>query len=419
MSELFITSDERKYLRELAREQLDYSMLPIMKEREKSWYNHNDLKGDIPLIHFETRSCEQDLLPELECTSEAARKIELQIIREISNHKMVDDDRVVPSFFRMGWDNRMLLFNLQIEREFGIDSKGGHLGHHFKHPIKDLKDDQHLLKPTFHSVDRKETMQWKAFAEEILGDILPVKMSMGSFSCCLTQHVVHLMGMETMLYSMIDYPDEFHELMKRISDDYIEYFKWMEKEGLLVLNNGNNWLGQGSFGFTNDLPGNGDVLESDLTTRDLWLYMDSQETVGVSPEMFGEFFFPYYNEVAKQCGLLSYGCCEPVHPYWENYIRKLPGLRKVSVSPWCNEEFIGEVLKGAKVIYQRKPSPNFIGVGTELDKNAFRQHILKTLKCAKGCKLEFTFRDVYTLEGNSQKPKQAVRIIRELLENNW
>jgi hypothetical protein len=221
------------------------------------------------------------------------------------------------------------------------------------------------------------------------------------------------------MYSMIDYPEEFHEVMGRISRDYIEFYKWMENENLLLLNNSNNGVAQGTFGFTKDLPRQDYLNRDKVEIKDLWGYMDSQETVGVSPEMFDEFFFPYYLEVSKQFGLLNYGCCEPVHAYWKKSLCKLPGLRKISISPWCNEEYMGEVLKGSKTIFHRKPSPNFVGVGKELDEDAFKQHILKTIRAAKGCKLEFSFRDVYNLEKNPSKPRRAVQIVRELIENNW
>lgn len=80
---------------------------------------------------------------------------------------------------------------------------------------------------------------------------------------------------------------------------------------------------------------------------------------------------------------------------------------------------MGEALKGSRVIYSRKPSPNFIGVGATLDEKAFRAHIRKTLAAAQGCHMEFIFRDVYTLSGDTSKPGRAVQITRELIEEMW
>jgi hypothetical protein len=417
--EWYVSTDERNYLRELAKKQLEYSMLPIMKERQKNWYKHNDLKGDIPMIHFETWTCENDLLPESKCTSEAAKRIELQINRDVLNHERIGDDRVVPSFQTIGWDIDFTLFNLKVDLKHSSDSQGRDLGHQFIHPVRNLHEDLHLLKPTYYAVDREKTLKWKAFTEEVIGDILPVKFGMGSPAISLSQHIVHLMGMETMIFTLVDYPDDFHEIMRRMTDDYKNFLMWMEKEKLLFLNNGSNEIAQGTFGFTHDLPQKDSSSEKGIKVKDLWGYLDSQETVSISPEMYGEFFFPYYLQSAKQFGLVNYGCCEPVHSIWEEYIGKLPNLRKISISPWCDEEYMGEALRGRNTIYHRKPSPNFVGVTTELDEEAFSRHIMKTIRCAQGCKLEFSFRDVYILGGNPEKPRRAVQIVRELLERYW
>ena len=153
--------------------------------------------------------------------------------------------------------------------------------------------------------------------------------------------------------------------------------------------------------------------------KDVWGFMDSQETVGLSPDMFGEFIFPYYKKIANEFGLLSYGCCEPVHPVWDKYIGTLNNLRKVSISPWCDEEMMGERLKGSRIIFHRKPSPNFLGVGTILDEAGVRQHIDKTLHAAKGCHLEFTQRDVYTINHDEAKARRYIEIIREEIEKYW
>ena len=156
-----------------------------------------------------------------------------------------------------------------------------------------------------------------------------------------------------------------------------------------------------------------------LTTRDVWGFMDSQETVGLSPEMYEEFIFPCYQKISSQYGLLSYGCCEPVSPIWDNCISKLENLRKVSISPWCDEELMGERLRDRKVIFHRKPSPNYLGVGAVMDEEAFREHLRKTFRAARGCKLEITQRDVYTINHDISKARRYVDIIKEEIENNW
>ena len=80
---------------------------------------------------------------------------------------------------------------------------------------------------------------------------------------------------------------------------------------------------------------------------------------------------------------------------------------------------MGEALRGSRTIFHRKPSPNFIGVGKELDEEAFAGHIRRTLEAARGCNLEFSFRDIYTLGGDRGKPRRAVQIVRQLIDKHW
>jgi len=101
-----------------------------------------------------------------------------------------------------------------------------------------------------------------------------------------------------------------------------------EAEGLLVLNNGNQ---------STCAPASTSHASSEERGRprqgppfDMWAPMDSQETVGVSPAVFQEFFFPYYMDLAELFGLVYWGCCEPVDPIWENSISRLPNLKAVS-----------------------------------------------------------------------------------------
>ena len=54
-----------------------------------------------------------------------------------------------------------------------------------------------------------------------------------------------------------------------------------------------------------------------------------------------------------------------------------------------------------------------------MDEEALRQHIDTTLKAAKGCKLEITQRDVYTINKDISKARRYVSIIREEIAKYW
>jgi len=194
-----------------------------------------------------------------------------------------------------------------------------------------------------------------------------------------------------------------------ISGDYVNLNKELSRSGCLKSTVCSEGVAQGSYAFTNKLP-------SDLnsySSNDIWGFLDSQETQGISPEMYNEFIFPYYKKIADTYGRLSYGCCEAVDPIWEKSVSKYPRLGKVSISPWCDEKYMGQQLCGKEITYMRKPSPNLLGVGSELDEDSVRKHISATVEAAKGCNIEIIQRDVYKINNTYKKVRRYVEIIRE------
>ncbi len=412
-----VSTQERQILRELAKKQAFYANQECNLKRREEWYRHNEQQGERPLVHLEMGTFEQEILPErMRGTGEFARQIERTLYGNFLNQELFDDDRVTPDYYGMGYDSFFTLFGLPVKVEGARDAAGNaSVGHHFIPQIQDLEEDWDKLGETQFGVNPRASLERKAALEEVLGDILPVRLEGSCLYSVPTQMVVHLMSME--MFSMYDYPELFKEMMERIADDTLAYYRLLEREGLILPTTGGGFLGQGSWCYNHTLPQG--KAPGSYTTGDVWGFMDSQETVGISPEMFEEFIFPCYKKISESFGLLSYGCCEPVDPVWDNCISKLANLRKVSISPWCNEEYMGERLRGSKIIFHRKPSPNYLGTGTTLDEEAFRSHIRKSLRAARGCSMEITQRDVYTINRDVKKAKRYVDIIKEEIVNCW
>lgn len=407
--------NEREYLRGLAQRYLEIAHLPVMAQREALWYRHNALQAERPVVVVELETFEGDLLPKPQCESEFGRRVETFLRRAIVNHELIDDDKVVSPVFPVPLEIQLLPFGVAKQRVFAEDEQGRKIGFRDIHIIEDLEEDLDKLQPYAFHFDAAATERYKQYAQDTLGDLMPVCETNRSLDwfCGLSQHIIELMGMEALMYAMIDTPEAVVRLYDFVADQILRVLDWQESEGLLRPNNGNHYAGSGSYGFSRELaPG------TPARCSELWGNLNSQETVSISPQMYHDFVFPAYRRVAEKFGLTYYGCCEPVHTIWED-VRTLPHLRKVSVSPWCDQHLIGEALRGGRVIYSRKPSPNFIGVGTELDEEAYARHIDETLTCAQGCELEIIHRDIYTLSGRPDKPGRAVQIIRREIDRLW
>ena len=71
--------------------------------------------------------------------------------------------------------------------------------------------------------------------------------------------------------------------------------------------------------------------------------------------MHEEFEIPYMQRIYARFGLGYYGCCEPLDDRID-LVRKIPNVRKISMSPWTNQERGAKAI-GGDFVFSRKPSP--------------------------------------------------------------
>lgn len=414
-----LPKDERDYLRELARRQAEIAALPVMQIRKQQWTDINDaVPGTRPPFVIETWTFDRDFMPEsiYRCRSEQGRRLERSFLRNIRHHELLNDDHVCPDTLDMSWHVGVDEFGIEIPTTYIKDAEGIVTGYHFDCPIKDLSEGFTQIKPARFWVDRDNTFREKQFLEEIFGDILPVAIRSGTFgNCNLTQRLMRLISMENFFLALYDAPDEVHGILSLLRDNALRMSRWAESEGLLAQNNGNQCTCGTCFNFTTQLP---KAASGQVKLSHMWGVMDSQETVGVSPELFAEFIFPYYKELAKIFGLVYWGCCEPADPLWEGSLQHLPHLKAISISRWANQNYMAEALAGRGIVYSRKPNPNLLGVDVTLNKLAWANEIETTLAVTtdKNIPVEFVVRDVYTMHGNLGKARRAVQIANAVID---
>ena len=412
--------NEKLYIKDLAKKQAEIAALPVMKERLAKWHALNNGEIDTPLVAVEFNGPPEEIFPSLKCESSLAREIETQLTRNIRYHELLGDDRVIPAYLAVGINNWMQPFGINPEYTPAYNSDGSRsMGYAINYIIDDLEKDFGKLKKTQTHVDAglKEAKEKQAQIEDFIDGIMPVQIQYPSFCFALGNTVLSFMGMEKMMIAMYDYPELFHKLVNTLTEDFLQYMKELETSGAILCNNNGSWLGQGSWGYTNSLPS---AIEGRAVSfADLWGYTNFQETVGMSPEMFDEFFFSYMEKISNKLGLLSYGCCEPVDDLWDRCLSRLSNLRKISVSAWCQEEFLAERIRGKKIVYHRKPSANFISLDSVFNEKAFGEHIAKSIKAAAGCPLEVTFREELTVHDEPWRLTRAIEITREQFERHY
>ena len=400
---------DREILRRLAYRRRCIAELPEMAEKRSAFIRHNSLeKGTRPLLLCFPEGAWREILPDsaLECTDPAARAFEWQLRSDIFWHDFLKDDAPFDPVFSVGWQVDFGSYGVDIGYLDGDSASCRKL----LAPIADLERDFGLLKERKYSVNRAGTMKTAAIAMEAFGDILPVAIRGGLvWSYGLTQDAIKLIGLENFMLNMYDCPDKLHELMAYLLRQHMRMLDFFEEEQLLTLNNRADYVGSGGIGYTDELPVK---QELPVTAGDLWCLSESQETVGVSAEMFAEFVLPYQKPLMERFGLVCYGCCEPLHTRWD-YIRDIPNLRRVSVSPWCDQEYMGQVLPG-RAVFSRKPLPTLL-CSESFEEDAIRKDIRATLQAARDCNLEIISKDTHTVHNHPERLARWVELARETI----
>ena len=420
-----ITARDRDTIRALASKWMELSSMPVMNERKRLWKAVHDLKAERPVIMIETSTIEKFVLPsDLRCEDPFLRAVERLMLDNVRHAEEVGDDIVIEPYFRISWQLDFSDFGVPVELKPGLTAQNEKsLGYTFNFPIKKPEDINKLKKRTVR-VDREKTMRHRALLEDVMGDILPVKVAnydpfmvdpgneewAGMFFFGLTWQIYRFTGNDGLLYWLYDSPDTIHWLMSYMVDDRVTLFKYLEKEGLLEVNTDNQMAGPRSYGYVSDLPA--PDYRGSVTLKDLWGWAESQETTIISPAMYKEFFLPYLARVSELFGLIYYGCCEPVDDRLELIMEAIPNLRSVSVSGWADFKKVGEML-GKKYVYSRKPTPAYIS-GENPEWALVEEDMKKTYAATKDCNVEILFRDLYTVNGDRPRLKKWVEMTKSI-----
>ena len=402
---------DRLILRELAQQVAELAARPVEKEKRELWYRHNALEPTRPLVFCDPENGWNEILtPDtLQCEGGLARAWEWYLRREVFWGAHMRDDKVIEAVFNVGHVYTETDWGL---RETRIGGEGGG-SWRWEAPLKTYDDMDKLRFPQI-TVDYEATQELLQLAQETFGDILQVRLkTVWWWSFGMTQTLVYLRGLEQIMYDMVDCPEGVHRLMAFLRDGHAARLDFLEKNGLLFLNNDGTYVGSGGFGWTHELPQ--PDFSGHVRPIDMWGFAESQETVGISASMFEEFIFPYQLTLLERFGLNCYGCCEPLDSRW-HVVKKFPRLRRVSMSPWANVEVMAERL-GNRYIFSWKPHPGVLAADT-FDEEFVRQTLRQGLNVLKknDCRVEIIMKDCHTIRHDPQRVTRWVQIAKEEAE---
>jgi len=374
-----ITASDRTTLRELARRVAEIATLPIQAERRELWKLHNSLKTTRPLILVFPEGSWEEILTDkdLVCEDDVARRIEWELRSRIYYHEHFQDDTVIEKT----WVVNKVIHN----SGWGLEAQ--HI------PSPEARGAWHF-DPVIHTPADMQKLRFPEIAD-LFGDILDVKLN-GRFwwALGLIDEWTNLRGITQTYMDMADFPEMVHAGMRPIVEGKLAWLEALVEAGLLSLNNGNDYVGSGGFGFTDQLPA--EDFTGHVRLKDLWGFCEAQTMSEVSPAMHEEYVLRYQLPILERFCLNCYGCCEPLHLKLDFLLARVPRLRRISISPWADKRMSAEKLK-SDVIYSWKPNPAALA-GIQFDEDWVRQDIRETCDIARehGCVLEIILKDTHT-----------------------
>jgi hypothetical protein len=407
---LVMAEADKNILRGLARQVAQLAARPSEADKRLLWTRHNRLEATRPVIFCDPENGWNEIITaeQMLCSGELARAWEMRLRKEIFWGTNMGDDRVTEPYFDIG--------HVYTESDWGMhetfiqkDKAGAYT---WDAPLKDYADAARLKFPVI-TVNREQTARLLSLAQEVLGDILTVRLKTAWWwTLGMTWTLVGLRGLEQVMFDLYDYPDELHRFMAFLRDGHLAKLDYLEHASLLSLNNDGTYVGSGGFGYSDELPGAG--FAGSVRTRDMWGFCESQETSQVSAAMFEEFIFAYQLPILDRFGLNCYGCCEPLDKRW-HVIRKAPRLRRVSVSAWADPSAMVDYLTD-QYIYSLKPNPAYLAV-KPMDEAYIRGYLRDIIRKTHGCRLEIIMKDNHTIANTPANVIRWCAIAREEAEN--
>lgn len=303
-------------------------------------------------------------------------------------------------------------FGIDIQEHLAVtDPDNAVVGHSYDNQFQNEEDLEKIHIPQI-SHDESETERRTIVAQELFDDLLEVRLSGWGTSPYLSlwDPISTWMGVDSALYALIDKPDFMHRLASRMTDGYLSMLDQMEEQGLLC---GSQSLIHCTGAYTDELPAPG-YNPDKPRTKDLWMYGLAQMFCTVSPDMFREFEVEYTSRICSRFGLVYYGCCDPLDGKMAE-VRLIPNVRKISMSPWVNQER-GASEIGQDFVYSRKFNPAILAA-THFDTEQVASDLRLSLDvCEKhGCPLEIILKDISTVCYEPERLSEWARIAMKVV----
>ncbi|MDR0518518.1 MAG: hypothetical protein LBG82_00470 [Clostridiales Family XIII bacterium] len=414
--EIILSGSDKDVLRRLGAEYAEYGAADAGGGKAELWRDLNDLKAKRPMVWInEIPWHEMDVDGELvpACSHPWARELETTLRKTVYQRKHMPADMIVSPYIECPKVFHSTDFGIVEKTTDAItDADSDIYSRHFEIQIREPEDIEKIQRPRITYMEKATEYRYAAM-RDIFDGIAEVRL-VGQSHIWYTpwDYLVRWWGIQEALMDLVMRADMVHAAYERMVDAWMAELDQFDELNLLSLDANNTRIGSGGYGYVSELPKD-DADMDHIRPHDMWGCSNAQIFSTVSPEMHWEFAVEHDLRWLERFGLTYYGCCEPLDKKID-ILRRIPNLRKISVSPWCDTASAVEGI-GDSYVMSRKPNPA-IFVTDPFDEAEAERQLREFLDAAKGCHVELIMKDISTVGYRPENLWKWERIAMNLAE---
>jgi hypothetical protein len=407
-----IGARDRQTLRQLAERYSDIAHLDIQQQRIERYRKTNAMENVRPVVLI-------DEVPWGEIKDDALANVcapglgwlETQLRRTLYQWEHFQVDMVVPPVFRVPKLIRSTGIGISVQdTQIKGDTGTYASSHQYVDQLKTEADLAKLREPEI-SYDREDTEAAIDIANAVFDGLMDVKAVGCALHCNLWDQIAAYRGVESLLMDLAMRPEFMHQTVHRFAAIAESNFRQLEELGLL---DAEQVLLHCTVGYSDELPT--EDFDGAARQKDVWGRCAAQIFGSVSPEMHDEFDLAYNEKLFGGCGLVYYGCCEPMDSKIDILRKRFKNLRKISVTPWADPHRAAENMRGDYVM-AAKPNPAFVA-SSQFNPEPVKEEISRYCEACRthGTTVEFVLKDISTIARRPENLTQWAATVNAVID---
>jgi len=414
-STVSISTSDMNTIRALAGRYSELAALDVQKQRLERYAATNALEQVRPVVliyEIPWGEIRDDALTNV-CAPEL-QGIEGTLRKALYQWEHFQVDTVIPPTFRVRRRIRSSGIGIRVKETQIKGDTGAYIASH--EYVDQLQSEQDLAKVQTPEIsyDREATEESLALAGEVFDGLMEVELAGVMPQYNIWDTVAVFRGVSSLLMDLAMRPEFMHQTAQRFMEVAQSTFKQYEELGLLETN---PILLHCTAACTRDLPA--EDYDGHARMKDVWGRCAAQIFAAVSPEMHDEFDLAYNEKLFGDCGLLYYGCCEPMDTKVDILRKRFKNLRKISITPWADTRRAAENI-GSDYVLAGKPNPAFVA-GSTFNPRPVEKEIEDYCAACKenSTTLEFVLKDISTIANNPENLTQWAKTVNGVIDRYY